>query len=118
MLSQDRSELWHLPARAGGAQQVQLNPGLEANGSSCTHTCAKVYVNQSVAVRLWVLGLVPVWVKDAQMLSLGKATGKDQGLPQYGIKLLFQHLSHDPVEVRLLFLLWGQFCQKTSVVSR
>lgn len=36
-----------------------------------------------------MLGLVPVWLKDAQMLSLGKATGKDQGLPQYGTKLLY-----------------------------
>lgn len=84
LLIQGLLELWHLLAQHG-----QLSPGLEAKGSSCTHTCAKVCINQSVAVRLWVSGLVPVWVKDEQMLSLGKATSKDQGLPQCGTKLLY-----------------------------
>lgn len=78
------------PVRAvAPARQVELNPGLGTNGSCCTHTSPKVWVNKSVAVRLWVLELVPVWMEDAQMLGLGKATGKDQGLPQYGTKLLY-----------------------------
>lgn len=69
-LSQDLPELWHQLAQAGSAQHVWLNPGLEANGSGCSHTCARVWVTQSVAVRVWVLGLVPVWVKEAQMFTL------------------------------------------------